>query len=303
MTGAFLFWIAIFYFAPLGATARDAFGGVAQWIEQRFSKPLVEGSSPPAPAARVFLTAMPLKLGTWICVGSPVTTELAAAAGFEWMLLDAEHGNLGRWNLLENLLAAKSGGIPEAFVRVSSLEANKMSFALDCGASGVMVPHVSTPKQAEEAKKAVMYAPWGKRSFSGSSRSFEYGLKKIPPEEMEFVRPKLFAQIEDCEALENAEKIAESADVLFLGPYDMGFELRGKNNVFGRTLDDARKIVAEAAAKNGKLAGTLMCSFDLLKPLEDMGYTYVSISSDIGATRSGYSSALGSAKNALNRDK
>src|ERR1700677_3110546 len=94
--------------------------------------------------------------GTFINLGSPVRTELAGNAGYDWLLLDHEHGPGGEDTLLHQLQAA--GATPSVpLVRIVVNETAKFKRVLDMGAQGVMVPYISTAAEAQAAVAAMRY--------------------------------------------------------------------------------------------------------------------------------------------------
>ena len=83
-----------------------------------------------------------LGTGTWISVGAPVITEAVAGMGFDWLLLDLEHGSMTEADLLPNLHAAAASGV-KVIVRIGEFRPSLVGRVLDFGAAGIMVPHVS----------------------------------------------------------------------------------------------------------------------------------------------------------------
>ena len=100
--------------------------------------------------------------GTFCNLGSPITTEIAGRAGFDWLLLDLEHGAGDQSELMHQLQAAGAADTP-ALVRIAWNEPWRFKRVLDAGAAGVMVPWVSTPEEARAAAQATRYFPDGVR--------------------------------------------------------------------------------------------------------------------------------------------
>jgi len=234
--------------------------------------------------------------GTWLTIGSSIITELVSNYPFEWLLFDMEHGYLTEDSLLGNLQATKNNEIAQ-IVRVSSLDPALIARILDRGVSGIMIPHVSTSKQAEECTGAMNYPPRGTRGFSGQARCFNYGLDT--PEDIQSVdTPYLLVQIEDYEGVMNAEAIAqvEGVDVLFIGPSDLKLDLSTRD---GLTLEfaDAIKMVADAANKYQKQAGILVKDIEDIPYYLRLGIGCLAIDSDLGILRKGYESLTIQLKN------
>jgi len=218
--------------------------------------------------------------GTWLSSGSPVVAELAAQCGFDWLLLDMEHGCLSEAELLTNLRAA-GGRETVLVVRVPTHDAGLIGRALDWGADAIMVPHVNTAAQARAIVSAMKYPPEGERGYSRSVRAYGYGLQK--PEALP--APLLFVQIETAEGVRNAREIAAvpGVDVLFVGPADLGLSLSTEPDA--PEFDDALDQVIEAARKRGIHAGILVRNADDTPGLLERGLTKVAVDSDLSILR------------------
>ena len=112
--------------------------------------------------------------GTFLNLGSPLTVEIAGLAGFDWLLIDHEHGPGGEDTLLHQLHAAAA---TPAFpvVRIAQNETVRFKRALDMGAFGVMAPYVSTAAEAKAAEAAMRYPPHGIRGVAKFNRGSEFG--------------------------------------------------------------------------------------------------------------------------------
>lgn len=222
-----------------------------------------------------------LKLGTFLSLGSPMVAEVCGKYPFDWILIDCEHGAGASEDALSRTLQAMGPTKAKKIVRLGSPEHAQIQHALDWGADGLMIPHVDTPDIARKTLDSMLYPPKGRRGYSRSVRAFGYGtaLTENPP------KPILFAQIETLEAVENAEAIAavDGVDVLFVGPADLGFDLKARGASV--TLDDCLPKVAAAAKAAGKFAGILTRDdADVQKRLA-LGYTHQAVDSDLGILR------------------
>lgn len=234
--------------------------------------------------------------GTWITIGSPIITELVSNFKFDWLLFDMEHGYLTESCLLGNIQAVRDGEIKQ-IVRVPSLDPALIARVLDRGASGIMMPHVSSSEQAKACVSAMRYPPLGTRGYSGQARCFDYGLST--PKDMKSIDPPLLlVQIEDYEGVMNAEAIAqvEGVDVLFIGPSDLKLDLSTRD---GLTLEfaDAIKMVADAANRCNIQAGILVKNIGDIPKYTQLGFSCLAIDSDLGILRKGYQSLITQLKN------
>ena len=226
-----------------------------------------------------------IEKGMWFSIGSPVITELASKFKFDWLLFDLEHGCLSEANLLQNLQAVGRTDI-KLIVRVPELNASLIARVLDWGASGIMLPHVNTVEDAKECLKAMYYPPVGNRGYSSSSRSFKYGIQNANPKS-----PLFFAQIETIEGVENVDSIAslDGVDVLFVGPSDLKLNIKAKLNK-SDIKDEYYNMLEKvglAVKNNCKQGGILMKDMSEEKELTDLGFTVMSIASDLGILRDG----------------
>ncbi len=226
-----------------------------------------------------------LQIGTWLQTGSSVVAELAAASGFDWLLIDLEHGCGTEATVLPQLQSIRHAA---PIVRVGAAHPDLIARSLDWGAAGIMVPMVSTVEKAEACVRAMHYPPRGDRGLASMVRAFNYGLNGEPP------TPVFFAQIETIEGVENARAIAavDGVDVLFVGPMDLKLNLQARP---GRTsLDFAACLreVAEAAQAAGKVCGLLCRQTDDYAALQELGFTHLAIETDTTFLRESYRAAL-----------
>ena len=220
-------------------------------------------------------------LGTFLSLSSPTVAEVCGKYPFDWIMIDGEHGAGASEDAIFRILQAMGPTKAKKIVRLGEPDHAQIQHALDWGADGLMIPHVDTPDVARRALDSMLYPPKGRRGYSRSVRAFGYGtaLPDVPP------KPLLFAQIETLEAVENAAEIAavDGVDVLFVGPADLGFDLKARGSKL--TLDDLLPRVAEAALKAGKKAGILTRDdADIAKRLA-LGYTHQAVDSDLGILR------------------
>ena len=115
-----------------------------------------------------------LVTGTFISLGNSVTAEIAGAAGFDWVLLDLEHGS-GDQEALKYQIQAVSATQASSIIRIESNEPPRFKRVLDLGASGIMIPYVSTVEEAEQAVASLRYPPRGIRGVAKLARGSNYG--------------------------------------------------------------------------------------------------------------------------------
>ena len=228
-------------------------------------------------------------LGTWLSIGSPVIAELAALSGFDWVLLDLEHGNASEASVPEQLRALRGSGT-RGIVRVGAPHPDLIARVLDWGADGIMLPHVQNADEADAFVRAAHYPPRGRRGFSRTVRAHAYGLRT--PEAAGV--PILLAQIESLAAVRASEAIArvEGIDVLFVGPADLQHDLRHGTEAQAPDFEECLRQVVAAAHSAGKSAGTLLRDPSELSSRIAQGYSCVAVQSDLSLLREAFRSIV-----------
>lgn len=226
-----------------------------------------------------------LQLGTWLQTSSSIVAELADASGFDWLLIDLEHGCGTDAMVLPQLQVIRRSS---AIVRVGAPHPELISRALDWGAAGIMVPMVSTVEKAVACVRAMQYPPLGDRGLASMVRAYNYGLESEAPS------PVFFAQIETIEGVENARAIAsvDGVDVLFVGPMDLQLNLKSYPQRATRDYEECLREVAAAAKEAGKACGLLCRQTDDHAALQSLGFTHLAIETDITLLRESYRQVL-----------
>jgi 4-hydroxy-2-oxoheptanedioate aldolase len=170
------------------------------------------------------LRAGEVVFGAFIPMPSPDIVEIVALAGFDFALLDAEHGRISPDDAYPMILAAEARDIP-AFVRVGENDRQVVLKYLDLGVSGVMIPQTNSPELVRDAIQAMRYAPAGLRGLAGG-RTFDYGQGKSMPELVPVINERVLSiiQFEHIDALAHLDQILATPglDILFVGPTDLG---------------------------------------------------------------------------------
>ena len=197
-----------------------------------------------------------LLAATWVKTPHIHVVEVLALSPLDLLVLDAEHAPFGRQELDACILAARAGGKP-VLVRPASAGLEHVLQALDCGADGVIVPHIRSADEARDVVRACQYGPAG-RGFAGSTRAAAYSTLGMVKHFAAAKHVAVVAQIEDAEALDQIEAIAEVAgiDALFIGRADLTISL-------GETNSDAPEVVSavERICAAGRAAGRTVGMF------------------------------------------
>lgn len=234
-----------------------------------------------------------LLAGTFLNLGSATAVEIAAGIGFDWLLIDLEHGSGDLADLRPMLLACR-GSDAAPLVRIRSVDPDTVKFVMDSGAAGIMFPFVSTPQEAERAVSAIKYPPQGSRGVAGVIRATDYGVNWSSYFAQANEQSLVIVQIETPEAVEAADAIAavEGVDVLFVGPLDLSVQL-GCPGEFDRpeSLRAYRAVIA-ACERHGKTAGILSRP-NLVGQHKELGFRLIALGSDSGAIDTGLRQSLG----------
>ncbi len=229
-----------------------------------------------------------LLAGTFCNLGSHITTEIAGNAGFDWLLLDLEHGAGDQSELVHQLQAAAAADTP-AIVRIAWNEPWRFKRVLDTGAAGVMVPWVSTVDEAQVTTTAMRYFPDGVRGAATLIRANGFG--KDRDEYLQAANDNLLTvvQIETRQAVENAAAIAavEGVDVLFVGPFDLSIGLGVGGQFEHPEFLAALEQVVAGAKGAGKAAGILLQRPDQVAETIERGFSFIALGSDGGLVANG----------------
>lgn len=236
------------------------------------------------------LAARESMLGTFIKTPGVQAIEVLGDVGLDFVVIDAEHAPWDRNAIDLALLAAKASGI-DALVRVESTAT--ILTALDCGAAGVMVPHVSTAKIAQEVVDACRYRP-GRRGFTNSSRAGRYGRLGLTAHiEASDARTTLIAMLEDPEALEHIDDIVavEGIDAFFLGRGDLTVAL-GESDTDAAPVKAAIARFVSAVTQAQKPLCAFVNSSAEIPALRELGINTFILSSEQGLMRLAASTEL-----------
>ena len=162
--------------------------------------------------------------GCSIMIPSPQTVEMVGHAGFDWVLIDMEHGTIGLESAEFMIMAAETAGITP-IVRPPSNSSADITAAMDRGAGGVQIPHINTVADARRAVAAVKFGPGNHRGLAAGSRPGRYGLAESMPEFVERSNAESLVciQLEHSSAIDNVDALldVDGVDVFFIGPSDL----------------------------------------------------------------------------------
>ena len=220
-------------------------------------------------------------LGPFMITSDPAFVEAAGYAGYDFVLLDMEHGP-GTFQNLQNLIRGANVAGVCPVVRVPRGTDIWIDRALDVGAGAVMVPQIDNAEQARAVVTAAKYSPVGMRGTCRFVRSAGYGA--IPGSEYfsKAQETMVIIQAEGKKAVENLDEILEvpGIDVIFVGPYDLSSALGHVGEIdHPDVVNCVKDILARATAKGVKI-GCFADSIEGGKKWRDLGVKFIGYSCD-----------------------
>jgi 4-hydroxy-2-oxoheptanedioate aldolase len=218
------------------------------------------------------------QIGCFVTFASPGLTEFTAHLGFDFTLLDSEHGAMDTVAIEDMIRASQCAGVP-AMVRVPYNRPEYIRRALDSGANGVQVPLVNSASDAIAAVVPSNFPPVGERGAAFLTRAAQYGMEKERASYFERANEArvLSLHVETVEAVQNLDEIlaAGGADVYFVGPGDlavsMGFGHDPNNAEVWKTIERCIRTIHA----RGFIAGTLCTDATRTKQVIDWGANYI----------------------------
>ena len=232
---------------------------------------------------RARLAERELVVGSWLSFAFPPVTEMFARAGFDFLVIDQEHAAIGAADSLAMIQVIDLAGA-EAWVRVGANDPRLIKRALDSGATGIVVPMVSTPEEAEAAVSASRYPPRGTRG-AGLFRAQGYGLGFAEYRPRADSGTTVVVQIEHIDAVRNLEAIlaVPGIDAFIVGPYDLSGSV-GHPGAYDHpdvtwALAEVERVMAVSSVPGGfhvvhsgeeELLRRLKCGYRLIAYGDDM---------------------------------
>lgn len=219
---------------------------------------------------------------TKLNLAEPHVAEIAASCGFDCIWADMEHSPNALQDIENQIRAAKAYNV-DTLVRVERGSYSDLIRPLEMDGTGIMVPHLMNAVEARQVARTTRFHPIGRRPLDGGNADGAYCM--VPLEtylkqanEQRFV----VVQIEDPEPMAELDEIAAvpGIDMLFFGPGDFSQGIGAPGKFDDPRLLEARRLVAEAARRHGKFAGTVG-SIETIPAWIEMGYQFISVGSDV----------------------
>jgi 4-hydroxy-2-oxoheptanedioate aldolase len=234
-------------------------------------------------------------LGVSVMFPSPQIIEMLAYAGFDWVLLDCEHGSIDLADLELMAMAADAAGITP-IARPKSNASTDIQSVMDRGVKGIQAPHVTSKAEAERVVAAVKFVPVGTRGLAAGTRPDRWGLGATMSDFTVQANASslVCVQIEDVEAVTNIDEIlqTEGVDVFFIGPSDlsqaMGFPGNPKAPPVAEAIQSTLAKIRDADRAPG-MPATVANVSDLIG--SGCLYIYTHLPKLIGASASEFKAA------------
>lgn len=213
----------------------------------------------------------------------PAFVEAAGYSGFDFVILDQEHGPVDSVQLQNLIRAAYCAGVLPV-VRASDISESSISKPLDLGACGIQVPQVTNAEMARKCIKAARFFPEGERGVCRFVRAAQYS--SMPREEY-FKKANetlVIIQLEGKEAVLDLDNIlrVDGIDIIFIGPYDLSQSLGVPGQVTHPVVLEAMNNIVGKARSAGKVVGTFTDTPGMAMMWKKAGVQYISYSVDVG---------------------
>lgn len=231
-------------------------------------------------------------IGIFVGSASPLIAEIIGSLGFDWVLLDLQHGE-GDGGNLGGMLQAISATRATPFVRVPLNDPREIGRALDLGAYGIIVPLVNTPADAAAAVRAAKYPPRGARSW-GPVRGAVYGGPGYFAEADE--ETQLVVMLETAEAVANAREILATPGIAggYIGPNDLciSYGVPPEGATLPDQIEEAIATVLAAARDAGKFAGIHLYDAEAANRRIRQGFRMIGLGAELRAMRAATAAML-----------
>ncbi len=219
-------------------------------------------------------------VGTWVKTPAPVVCELLGRTNLDVLCLDAEHAPFDRLSLDQCVHALRGEEMP-CLIRVPSARNEHILNALDCGATGVVIPHVTNGDVAAAVAVASHFGAGG-RGYAGSTRAAGYTTKPMNEHLRDSANEStVIAQIEDIEALDHLDDIAavDGIDCLFIGRIDLTVAL-GADSPRAPRVIEAVEDICSAGRAAGRAVGMFLSDPAEIPHWREKGASLFLLSSD-----------------------
>ncbi len=218
-------------------------------------------------------------IGTFQKTPSPIISEVLGLSELDLVCVDTEHAPFGRYETDQCVAALRAADLP-SLVRVANDSSTEIRNALDCGATGVLVPHVTSAKQAARIVSAAHFGDGG-RGYAGSTRAAGYTIQPMSSHLTNSAEETtVVVQIEDLLALDNVSEIAavSGIDAIFIGRIDLAVALQ--KSAMDEEVVQTVKNICTAAAKVNTPIGMFTPEINEIPMWSALGTSFYLLSSE-----------------------
>ena len=221
--------------------------------------------------------------GTWNTLGSPMVTEVMARAGFDFIIIDFEHGSFSI-SEVHNYVNACERYSCSPIIRVPGKFDWMIQQVLDQGAHGIILPGIETSQDVRDFVEAVKFKPQGHRGFTPHTKAGGFtniNAETYPQEANDLTLVGVI--IESVVALDNLDSIleVEGLDIVYFGAYDLALELNSPGDVFGKELIEMISSGIKKTIEAGKCPGGFVPqSVEKIKFIMDLGIKFITYNVD-----------------------
>ncbi len=230
--------------------------------------------------------------GLWITLEAPTVTEIAVVLGFDWVVIDAEHGQLDYKEIVEHLRVTRHTDTTP-LVRVQEIQQGIIKRVLDLGAAGVIVPQVTCPEEVERAVRFAKYPPRGVRGVGGERATL--WASQLRENTARADRETLVIPLmETVPAGECIDAILDvpGVDAIFFGPADYSASAGHLGEWEGPGVAERLLAIKDRVTARGQACGIMGTSIDDARRRQEQGFRMIGVASDTGLLIRGASEAL-----------
>ena len=228
-------------------------------------------------------------VGCWLTMASPAVAEALAHCGFDWLLIDAEHGPNDIQNVFAQLqaidAARANGAIARAVVRMSWNNASLVKRVMDCGAQTIMFPAIETAEEAALAVAATRYQQGDNHGVRGVASTVRAATYSLDPTYMATANAQacVIVLVESAKGFSNVDAIAatEGVDCVFIGPADFAASMGHLGNSGHSDVQAAIAYITAVCAQLGKAVGIYAPDVETAKRYREMGMHFIALHSDV----------------------
>ncbi len=220
-------------------------------------------------------------MGGFLQITSPISAEIMAQCGFDWLIVDIEHAP-GDFGNLQSQLQAMNGSGVVPFARVPWNDMVAIKRTLDTGVMGVLIPYVNTSEEAEAAVAACKYPPDGVRGVAGSPRAAGYTRNMMPYLTSANEEVVVMIAVETMEAVQNLDKIlaVDGLDGIFIGPVDLASSMGFLGDPTQPEVQQAIALIESKVLSSDKFLGTIAGNWDKAIKCFEKGYQWMILMQD-----------------------